>query len=755
MLLRILAPICFLFATADAMAVSITSKTDGTWDALATWHYTPPGYISLADGANVVEHNVELDEGHYAIRMLRIACANATAASLTIGCGGNRVSLTSTNAAGKDSHGVVVGRNVDSTGTLNILAGGVLTTTAACLGYEANSTGVVNIAGGEWKVTSGLVGIGGNSIYGSNANGTLNITDGGIFSANASMVTLGCANATVAGSRGTIILANGTFSSNQLQVGNGSERTGKIEIRNGTLSTNSTLYVGHNAGVGTLDIKNGNLTANGTLAIGYLNNGNGTLNVGPAASVTANAILYVGFVNGSGTMNVNGGLVVARSTFNIGQNSSCGTVNITAGEVKTTGSGSLNIGYENGGNGTVNLLGGALFSNCKTNIGVGANTGITTATLNLRGGIFTANGLLVISSNSGTGALNITGGAIRTGADVFLGNNTASFGTLNLTDSRGNVSLNNLNIGYVGCALVVLDNSTMTVNGSVHFGNTNASTPNASGTLNLFNNSRMEVRGGFSFGDTTTNNASRNSSMTIDSGSTLIVDGTLTLAKTNRHNAITFEVGTDGELLGITAGDLVFSGSANAPKIIVDLSKLTKKFSGPLDLALFTIIKSTGFSAPDLDAIVNFIPPAAGGIIDLGDDAPRTEWKNHGGNFRLVLTVTGLLPSRPALLTTDHHLAYALSDTYTLDADGAPSTGGDLSHLPKTTVKDGTLSITFTPARPDCYIYEVQQSRDLRTWATLKTLGPAELTGDPVTIKSDDEVTTTPSQFLRLKITPQ
>ncbi|MDR1788786.1 MAG: sialate O-acetylesterase [Opitutaceae bacterium] len=102
----------------------------------------------------------------------------------------------------------------------------------------------------------------------------------------------------------------------------------------------------------------------------------------------------------------------------------------------------------------------------------------------------------------------------------------------------------------------------------------------------------------------------------------------------------------------------------------------------------------------------------------------------------------------PASLAQDDLLAYALIP----GPDGVlPETGGDLSHLPQTALSDGTLSLTFTPARAG-FTYELQRSTDLQNWTTLHTITtPAAL---PVTLPADLPVATTPRQFLRLKITP-
>jgi endonuclease/exonuclease/phosphatase family metal-dependent hydrolase len=108
-------------------------------------------------------------------------------------------------------------------------------------------------------------------------------------------------------------------------------------------------------------------------------------------------------------------------------------------------------------------------------------------------------------------------------------------------------------------------------------------------------------------------------------------------------------------------------------------------------------------------------------------------------------------PPTPPLRDNDEFLLHALSDNYTVTENGITATiPGDLSHLPKVTLSGGALSLTFTPLRSQ-YRYEVQRSLDLRTWETLATV-PAS--SSPVTLQSDLPVSTTPKQFLRLKITP-
>lgn len=597
--------------SSSAFAAAVTSETSGKWRESNTWtNNVIPG---ASDEANIrLNHEVWLDSGDYTVKAVRLGFGAGSDSSLIIGGNGTLANLTVTTTPN-------FGRSPNSTGTLTIREMGLLTTTALTyVTYESNATSTVNIEGGEWNHTAT-----GNVVLGhvlaaatAKSTGTIKITDGGKFSANASTVVLGVNHTNKVGGNGDISIDNGSFYANNLLVGNGVNSVGTVTLANGTLDIKNELTIGLNGGVGTVTMSDGIFDAAENVKVGSETGSRGTINI-EGGILTAKKAMYVGNQEGgNGTLNVSGtGRLVVNSNLNLAYFSSNGALNLSdSGSIQVDGN--FNAGYSGGAK--------------------------AISKVNISGGSLTVDGNLNIGFNS-TSTFDMTGGSIDVGGTLSLaaGTTPGVQGTMNLTNISS-ARFGNLIVGAASLGEVTLKNSTMVITGDARLNN--GTTRNGTGTVNLLNGSRMDVGGDFIFSSSGVDNKTRTNALSMDASSRLMITGNLVIndkgAGDNR-DTITFKTGANGELGGITAGGLVFnSGTGVEAKIIVDLSAFTKEFSGPLHIALLTITGKTDVDIA-LD-LISFVENADGSLIDLVNDDPVFSWKSNGVDSIYTLTLTGL-----------------------------------------------------------------------------------------------------------------
>jgi len=351
-----------------------------------------------------------------------------TAGVLTVGTGGPgtlniqngaTVNVGTAGTAGQ----VLVAQAANSAGTLNIQSGGLLNITGAFFSaLTGPNQANVTVTGANSRLqVSGQYSMSGGGGAGVNAGtSTLNVSAGGrlqaggntIFGSNAG----GSVTATFDGS-GTTYATGG-----QLQLLNG---TNNLTLQNGATGTvTGVVFLSPVAG-GT-----GNLTVTGTGSAlnaqasmsvggsGTTSGGAGTLNVNAGGAVNIATSL---FVYPPGTVNVNGGTLTAAALAN--------AIAGSAGPVTTTAGSTINI--TNGG--------GATFSGQISGGGAIVKSGAGTQTLgganNYSGGTTVSAGALGVSniagSGTGTGPVNIGSTAFLGGTGTITGPvNVASGGTL-------------------------------------------------------------------------------------------------------------------------------------------------------------------------------------------------------------------------------------------------------------------------------------------------------------------------------------
>ncbi len=248
-------------------------------------------------------------------------------------------------------------------------------------------------------------------------------------------------------------------------VGNGMNTgggAGKHIQTGGTYTVSGYMVVGLISGTtGEYDISNSavlNMTGTGTSGTGlYVSEfGSGTFNqTGGTVSIgsTTASNLYLGYyANGVGTYNLSGGSLTVSGTADVGTSGS-GIFSVASA---VTINGGLELGANDGSNGTVALGSGGLLTdnNVEEHVGqsgtatftqtggthtapvnllLGVNSG-SSGTYNLSGGTLTQSGGYEFVGYSGAGTFNQTGGTQTVNGVLVLGSNPGASAAYNLSD---------------------------------------------------------------------------------------------------------------------------------------------------------------------------------------------------------------------------------------------------------------------------------------------------------------------------------
>ena len=306
-------------------------------------------------------------------------------------------------------------------GTFDLTHGGTVYASELCIGSEAGGSGEVTVAdtGSIWTSDKGLV-VGGKS------EGKLSVLDGAILSSSEDNIighhsdstgemTVTGANTSwthkhwaelVVGDQGNgklYISAGATVASDTVYVGKQSGAYGAVQVDGSgstwTLDDTRTLYVGH-LGNGLLEITNGAVVSNTYGEIGVESGADGTVTVSGAGSTWNNGYnLKIGQNGGVGTLNILGGGAVSTEQ-------SCGI--FPTGQVVVSGAGSTltsNVGLR----GTLSIDTGGTVSGVSGSVSGGEAT--VKGTWNISGSLSVSNG----------GRLNISSGGYVTSAHGEIG----------------------------------------------------------------------------------------------------------------------------------------------------------------------------------------------------------------------------------------------------------------------------------------------------------------------------------------------
>lgn len=341
---------------------------------------------------------------------------------------------------------IIVGSVADASGAMLVSNGGDVTDKYGVAGNDTgtNATITVTGAGSTWTNSQGMA-------VGYLGTGFLNVLNGGVVTTTGS----GSDNSYLGlqfGTAGTAVVS-GTGSSwltpNDLLIVGG-VGTGDLTVSAGGLVTNTAGYVGRYAfGSGTVAVDAGTWNNSGNLAIG--DSGIGTLNISNGGDVTS-AIGLIGVAAaGSGTVNIGGsGSTWATSSNLVVGSLGTGTLNVTNGGVASA-TGNVSVGAGTGSNGTANVSGTGSVLDANTTLFV-ANQGTGSLTISGGGTAYSANGSIAFSSGS-VGTALVDNGVWTNFTSLFVGGSGAGTLTLrnggvtNVSSGGGTITLGSLSGG--------------------------------------------------------------------------------------------------------------------------------------------------------------------------------------------------------------------------------------------------------------------------------------------------------------------
>jgi len=388
--------------------------------------------------------------------------------------------------------------NPGGTGTLDIKAGGAVSSGSGFIGDSQNAVGTATVNAASWTMTGRLA-------VGNYGKGTLVVENGGTVQSADGLIGWRT------GSTGSSALVTGTGSqwtlSDHLYVGN--QGQGSLSVAAGGKVSTVGLYAGTDAGASgsvTLSGTGSTLEASDVAYIGF--GGNGTASVGSGSSLTSHGGVIGNLAGSTGTVTINGGswnngsnnLMVGNSgqgslTINNGGSVSnkVGTIGAAAGapasQVTVTGSGStwnnsdrLFVGTS--GIGKLEVLAGATVNSAD---GVLARYAGATgnATVSGAGSAWKMGGDLRVGGDvsdaatpGGNGTLNIAAGGAVTSNAGYIGDSLNSTGTVTLNAASWTLA-GRLGVGNFGKGSLVLENGGTLNSGAGLIGWNAASTGNS------------------------------------------------------------------------------------------------------------------------------------------------------------------------------------------------------------------------------------------------------------------------------------
>ena len=607
---------------------TILTSTSAVTLTLGTLGYTP-----TFDGNIKIGNNVTLSISAGAKLPGSIEVLSGGKLTLATGAGnvfGSTAKLTIDTGGSVDLKG-----NTVSFGTLT-MAGGSLTSSgsAATVSYGTLTGGTTNISNvtlpGTTVISSTILAGG---TFKQMAGGSL----GGTFSSGTySQILLqptGGASITLDGTvnAGTSVIASSGSGSFNLQV-QAPVLTPLLDIQSGvnatllsgaSLSTTGTLQVGGSVGLAGQSLAVGALSLNGGSLTG------GTLT---AASIAAGTGTVTAVLSGSGTFTKTTGGTVALS----GANTLSGLMDLQAGLVQVTGSGSLttgslnvsgatlDLGGVNRGSGSLNLTGGSVTNGTLTATALNLQSGVVNSVLAGNATLSkTTPGLVTLNAvNTLSGSVQVSAGTLQLGDGqslaaaslVQITGGSLTFGSTvtaaTLKSLAGNLLLNNVAGGSV---TLTLANAAAT---------TEAGSLSGTGSLVKSGSGNLTLSGVNSYtGPTTVNSgilttgtgALGNSAIVVNNGATLSAADfglTASLTVSGSGSATVSNSGSYGAV--INAGSVAFTGSGTTT-----LGSLSG--AGQTRFIGSAILNGSGVSAGSVTATNNLkLNTLGGGFVSAG-----------------------------------------------------------------------------------------------------------------------------------------
>lgn len=262
--------------------------------------------------------------------------------------------------------------------------------------------GAANTLTGTVNITAGTLSVGPGSAF---TPGTINVSTGGarLQVAGGAFTSTGTTNVT--GFNSSVVVDSGTAAFNAIA---GNNNTGSVvRINGGTVTANSVSFM--RSTDGALNYGTGLIVAGGTSTIGTIN---------------------LGTNNSNAMMSVEGGAITATGAVTLGNQSSGGRgghVRVLAGTLNSTdtsATGGLIVTRRNNNASTANFLGGVSTIE-KITLGFDASVSSGSGTLNVNGGALYIGAGGIVSNAGGTFAanINLTAGLLAAKANWSTGRN--------------------------------------------------------------------------------------------------------------------------------------------------------------------------------------------------------------------------------------------------------------------------------------------------------------------------------------------
>ncbi|HWV51691.1 autotransporter domain-containing protein [Pseudorhodoplanes sp.] len=475
---------------------------DGNWSEAGRWSGDLPTGV-FADPATPTPTvigagtagNVTIDTNDAVSRNIQVG----NGSTLQIIGGGILTTTPAQTANGINTIGLSATFNPDAAGPGTMLIDGAGSTwNAGNAGVRVGNgaTGTLTLSnGGALHMTGGLLSVGLNA----GGNGTLNINGGSANNVEALRLGFNGATGTVnITNAGTLVTSSSSAAQNTIGDGTGaSPATGIMTISGAgsswTIGPQGTLAIGRGAGSsGTLTITDGGKllyqNPNGAIQVGE-EGGTGEVLVSGANSLfeAAQSGLGIGTGAGStGTFTLTDNAVAnfgGVNTVIIGHHDGTGTLNVSNGATLNSEN-NIYVGNA-GGNGTLNVTGGGKINVTAGSLDIGTQ-GVGTGLVDGPGSIIsTSAGMTVGFVN--TGALTVSNGGIVTSAGAALIGNMGGTGTLNVTSGGQFVFEREVAVGWgggTGTALVTGAGTRMESNLAIQIGNDTGTGP-STGTLTV------------------------------------------------------------------------------------------------------------------------------------------------------------------------------------------------------------------------------------------------------------------------------
>jgi autotransporter-associated beta strand protein len=430
------------------------------WTNTATMNITGGTMSMTGDGA---DYNI----GHSAQSFINVS--NNGVANFAGGIG-----VTSASQINISNNGVA-----NFTAGMNVLNGSQINNNGGTVTINPTTQNVVQY-GSSISQTAGTTTVGDNLWLGANAtSGTINLS-GGSWNQNGFMRwgVFGSGNSTINQTSGTFAMgstfevwADGTSNYN---LQGGTFRVTVTNVKFNVATGVARFNITGSSGNVTVDTGANNFSApNGST----FNNAAATLTkIGSGTLTFAGAGSQLQIVNGA--LDMQAGTLETQSTLSIGASNGTASGTMTGGTLRTGYLAASNFAVGNGGTGTFTQNGGTIDTGSSANTVIGWNTG-GTGIYTLNGGTYSAVGNnTFIGFSGGAGTVNVNGGSFAAN-NLIVGGNGAASGTLNL--NGGTVTVANVDGFYVSS------------NGTLNL-NSGGSMPAA--TLRVTSGGRLNFNGG-------------------------------------------------------------------------------------------------------------------------------------------------------------------------------------------------------------------------------------------------------------------